>query len=116
MWEAIVIGFAIVIFVFGLTELLQLLWLCLLRPKGDLPRVLLVFLKSGICLQQLRSAQELAHFESGGIRSVLAVDCGLTAAERQQVQKAADESSSVLFGTAALEGLLAEYGAKKKDF
>ena len=43
MWEATVIGLAVVVFVFGLTELLRLLWLYLLRPKGDPPRVLVVF-------------------------------------------------------------------------
>lgn len=114
MWEATVIGLAVVVFVFGLTELLRLLWLYLLRPKGDPPRVLVVFLKSGICLQQLRSAQEFADFEGGGcVGGILALDCGLTNAERQQVQQAADCSSCIVFGAGAAGRLFAEYGVKQ---
>lgn len=76
--------------------------------------MLVVFLKSGICLQQLRSAQEFADFEGGGcVGGILALDCGLTNAERQQVQQAADCSSCIVFGAGAAGRLFAEYGVKQ---
>lgn len=114
MFAAFLIGFAVVFFVFGLTEFLRMFWLYLLRPKGDPPRVLTVFLKSGICMQQLRHASEFIKWE--GFRTfwgVLALDCGLSEAERHLVQRYANESSFVLFGEQALERLPGDYGANK---
>lgn len=114
MFAALIVGFGAVVFVFGLTELLRMLWLYLLRPKEDPPRVLTVFLKSGICMQQLRHASEFIQWE--GHRTfwgILALDCGLSEKERQAVQRYANESSRVLFGTPALERMCADYGIYK---
>ena len=43
----------------------------------------------------------------------MALECGLTNAERQQVQQAADCSSRIVFGTGAAGRLFAEYGVEQ---
>lgn len=109
LWTVITACFIVLVSVIGITELLRLLWLHLMRPKEDPPRVLVVFLREGIALQQLRSAVEYISWEGQRwFGKIALVADGLPPAERRQILRAAESLPMVLVGT---EALLAELKA-----
>ena len=103
LWTVLTACFIILVSVIGITELLRLLWLYLMRPKEDPPRMLVVVLREGIALQQLRSAVEYISWEGHRwFGSIALVDDGISAEERRQILRAAESLPMVLVGTEAL--------------
>lgn len=113
MWLVLSVCFVVVTSVVGITELLRKLWLSLLRPREDPARVMVVFLKNDICVQQLRSAMEYLAWE--GDRQfccVAAVDCGLSEENRRLIAAIADQNSNVVFGDRALADCIGSFTAR----
>ena len=107
MCTVITVCFAVVMMIYGITELLRRIWLYFTRPKDDPPRVMTVFLKSGIYAAQLRSAIEYLSWENENLfKCIAAVDCGLTDEEREKAKAIADQHYNIVFGKDALENLI----------
>ncbi len=112
MWTVLAVCFVVVVSVVGITELLRRFWLYIMRPKGDLPRVMVVFLKEDIAVQQLRSAIEHLSWEStNSFCAVAAIDCGMDEETKKAVKRIADNRSDVIFGETALSDCLNSFKA-----
>lgn len=114
MWIVISTVIITLMTIAGITGLLQQLWLFLMRPKGDPPRMLVVFLKNDICVQQLRAAMEQLRWDGNSeVGVIAAVDCGIDEASKEICERIANEQHNVIFGTAELLRCLEEYGCVK---
>lgn len=116
MWTVFLVCLIVITSMVGVTELLRSLWLYLMRPKEDPSRVMLVFLKEGIAVQQLRSAMEYITWE--GQKSfcrIAAIDCGLSEDSRNAVIKIIARSPYMIFGTNALLEYVEDTYFNKKD-
>lgn len=112
MWTVISVCFIVIISLVGVTELLRKFWLFLMRPKEDPPRVMVVFLKEGIAVQQLRFSAEYLSWENGKtFCAVAAVDTGLSEESRRDVEKIVNSRSDMIFGDAALIDCINSFAA-----
>lgn len=104
LWTVLTACFIILVSVVGIAELLRLVWLYLMRPKDDPPRILVVFLKDGIALQQLRSAIEYVSWEGQNFFGKIAlIDDALSSREKKQVMRAIEDLPMVLVGNEELQ-------------
>ncbi len=104
LWTVLTACFIIFVSVVGITELLRLVWLHWMRPKEDPPRILVVFLKEGIALQQLRSAVEYVSWEGQCFFGKIAlIDDALSGKEKNQIMRAIEDLPMVLVGQEALQ-------------
>ncbi len=88
MWMVISVCFLVLTSLIGITELLRQLWLFVLRPKEDPPRMLVVFLQSGIAVSQIRSAMEYLSWErEESISGIVAVTDRLAVSEKEEIRQ-----------------------------
>mgnify|MGYP003297214811 CR=1 FL=1 len=103
MWTVISVCLIVIVSMVGVTEILRTIWLYLMRPKEDPPKIMVVFLKESIAIQQLNSAMEQLTWE--GLRSfnlIAGIDCGLSDKTKKAVIKRMASCPQMVFGTAAL--------------
>lgn len=113
MWMVLAVCFVTVISIVGITELLRKFWLYIMRPKGDPKRVLLIFLKDEIGVQQLRSAIEYISWEStNSFSAVAAVDCGMDENTKKSVLKIAQSRDDVIFGNTEMYEYFLKFGTE----
>lgn len=103
MWTVISICLIILTSVLGITQMLKSLWLWLIRPREDPSRVLLIFLRDDICIEQMKSALEYISWESNRtICCVAAVDSCLSDENKKKVAEFANGSSMIVVGQEAI--------------
>ncbi len=104
MWTVVIVSFIVIMMLVGITELMRKIWLYLMRPKGDTPRVMLIFLKDDIFAEQIQSAMEYIAWEGRrAFCSVAAIDCGLSEENKLAAKNLADRYANVIFGDADLK-------------
>ncbi len=110
MSTVITVCFIVIMMITGITELLRRFWLYLIRPKGDTPKIMLIFLKDDIFKEQLQSALEYLSWEGNkNFVSVAAIDCDLTEENKILAQKFADSHSNIIYGKSALDECIADF-------
>lgn len=98
MWTVFVIAAVVAVAMIGVTELLRRVWLFLLRPKDDPQRLIVVFLKKDIALQQLRSALEYISWDGGGhFCGVVAVTSDIDGKEKTDILNMASKRGDIFF-------------------
>lgn len=107
MFAVLAICLAVITCIFGITQAFRMFWLWITRPKGDLPRIMIVLLKNDICIQQLQNALEYLNWEGcRKICTIAAVDCGLNEANAKKVSEFASHHPRILFGEEELSECL----------
>lgn len=110
MWMVILLSVAVITMLVGITELIRRFWLYIITPKDAPPKLLMVFLKDEIAVQQLRAAAEYISWEGAKpFYGIAAVDAGLSEETKKQVLKVVNSRSDMLFGKDDIEKFMADF-------
>lgn len=110
MCVVILLSIGIIVLLVGVTELIRRFWLYLITPKDAPPKLLMVFLKDDIAIQQLRAAAEYISWEGPKIfYGIAAIDAGLSDETKAQVIKLVNSRSDMFFGDAELKNFIADF-------
>lgn len=109
MWQIITICFLSFLAVFGVTELVRRFWLYLMKPSNDTAAMMVIFLKEGIAVQQLRRAAEYISWEGEkNFFSIVALDSGLSEKTKEDVLKIVNANPNMMFGKKELVDFLSD--------
>ena len=96
MWLVISVCFITVTAILGITEIIRRFWLFIMCPKDSTPFVLVVKLKEGIAVQQLRYALEFLSWEKQGyFSSVAVITTELKPETEKEIRKIANHRKDV---------------------
>ncbi len=110
MCVVILLSIGIIVLLVGVTELIRRFWLYLITPKDAPPKLLMVFLKDDIAMEQLRAAAEYISWEGPKIfYGIAAIDTGLSDETKKQVIKFINSRSDMFFGDAELKKFIADF-------
>ena len=103
MWTVVSVCLIVITSMVGVTEILRSVWLRLMRPKEDPPKMMVVFLKDDIAVAQLNSAMEQLTWEGlGAFNLIVGIDCGLSEHSKKEVIKRVAGCPQMVFGTQSL--------------
>ena len=110
MCMVILLSIGIIVLLVGVTELIRRFWLYLITPKEAPPKLLMVFLKDDIAIQQLRAASEYLSWEGPKIfYGIVAIDAGLSDDTKAQVIKLINSRSDMFFGDKELKKFIDDF-------